>query len=523
MTSRAGRYDPVPRMPTAMWPSVLLAPTTCPPMVRERARQGHHSESHESGTRSSPGGPAVQPQIPRSSRTGHPAPLTPPILELWLPFCPIRWPMRQPQLQDRRALSRAPSRPFLVVLLPGVRIALIVRDGDRPTQVLAGMRGFYEQPPGPAADADPAESALAVPRRGGHRPGVCRLPPFAWRRRRVRVQRGRFRPPAAADQGQLSAAVPAAELCRDGRLDACDMVAVSSGSTGTPTFWPRFVADELPIAARFEQVFHDSFRADDTPHARRRLLRARHLGRRHVHRGCCRHLAAKGYPITWSRPATTRRRSSASCRSSARRSSRWCCSAIRRSSRTSSTPGARAASTGGATAQAGDGRRGVQRGVARPGRRAARASHDPLLRLGLALRHRRRRRARQRDAADRSPSAASWPRSPDAARDAVRRVAAADAGAVRPAQPLSSRPTTARCCSPATTACRWSATTSPTRAALVAVRRDAARSCAERGFDPLASCGQRRARRAAAAVRVRVRPLALHRLVLRRQRLSRRT
>ena len=47
------------------------------------------------------------------------------------------------------------------------------------------------------------------------------------------------------------------ELCRNGALESCDMIAVSSGSTGQPTFWPRSVADELPIARRFEQVFFD--------------------------------------------------------------------------------------------------------------------------------------------------------------------------------------------------------------------------------------------------------------------------
>src|SRR5215470_8383705 len=32
---------------------------------------------------------------------------------------------------------------------------------------------------------------------------------------------------------------PLPDLCRGGDLAACDMVAVSSGSTGEPTFWPR--------------------------------------------------------------------------------------------------------------------------------------------------------------------------------------------------------------------------------------------------------------------------------------------
>ena len=39
-------------------------------------------------------------------------------------------------------------------------------------------------------------------------------------------------------------------LCRGGRLDGCDMLAVSSGSTGEPTIWPRFVSDELGTAFR---------------------------------------------------------------------------------------------------------------------------------------------------------------------------------------------------------------------------------------------------------------------------------
>src|SRR5690349_21799246 len=38
---------------------------------------------------------------------------------------------------------------------------------------------------------------------------------------------------------------PLADLCRGGELSSCDMVAVSSGSTGKPTFWPRFFTDEL--------------------------------------------------------------------------------------------------------------------------------------------------------------------------------------------------------------------------------------------------------------------------------------
>jgi phenylacetate-CoA ligase len=91
---------------------------------------------------------------------------------------------------------------------------------------------------------------------------------------------------------------PLADLCRDGRLEDCDFVAVSSGSTGKPTFWPRFISDEFAIATRFEQVFHDSFAADT-----RRTLAVvcfalgTWVGGMYT-ASCCRHLAAKGYPIT---------------------------------------------------------------------------------------------------------------------------------------------------------------------------------------------------------------------------------
>lgn len=99
---------------------------------------------------------------------------------------------------------------------------------------------------------------------------------------------------------------PLAALCRGGRLESCDMVAVSSGSTGKPTFWPRFMSDELPIAVRFEQVFHDSFQAD-----RRRTLAVvcfalgTWVGGMFT-AACCRYLAAKGYPITVVTPGNNR-------------------------------------------------------------------------------------------------------------------------------------------------------------------------------------------------------------------------
>ncbi|HVV87177.1 MAG TPA: hypothetical protein VHE35_29255 [Kofleriaceae bacterium] len=90
---------------------------------------------------------------------------------------------------------------------------------------------------------------------------------------------------------------PLPALCRGGSLLSCDTIAVSSGSTGEPTFWPRAAADEQAIATRFEQVFVDSFGAD-----RRSTLAVvcfplgTWVGGMFT-AACCRHLAARGLPI----------------------------------------------------------------------------------------------------------------------------------------------------------------------------------------------------------------------------------
>lgn len=89
-----------------------------------------------------------------------------------------------------------------------------------------------------------------------------------------------------------------ADLCRNGQLEMCDMIAVSSGSIGKPTFWARFMADELQIATRFEQIFHDNFFADT-----RRTLAVvcftlgTWVGGMYT-TNCCRYVAQKGYQIT---------------------------------------------------------------------------------------------------------------------------------------------------------------------------------------------------------------------------------
>ncbi|WP_188186770.1 phenylacetate--CoA ligase family protein [Nonomuraea sp. SYSU D8015] len=98
---------------------------------------------------------------------------------------------------------------------------------------------------------------------------------------------------------------PLPDLCRGGVIG--DMIAVSSGSTGEPSFWPRSASDERVIAARFEEVFRDSFAARE-----RRTLAVVCFALGTWVGGlftvnCCRHLAERGYPITVIAPGTDRR------------------------------------------------------------------------------------------------------------------------------------------------------------------------------------------------------------------------
>jgi phenylacetate-CoA ligase len=91
---------------------------------------------------------------------------------------------------------------------------------------------------------------------------------------------------------------PLPDLCRNGQLATCDMIAASSGSTGKPTFWPRFFTDELQIATRFEQIFHDSFSADTQPTLAVICFTLGTWVGGMFTTNCCRYLASKGYPIT---------------------------------------------------------------------------------------------------------------------------------------------------------------------------------------------------------------------------------
>ena len=90
---------------------------------------------------------------------------------------------------------------------------------------------------------------------------------------------------------------PLEALVEGGDLAACDFFAVSSGSTGEPTVWPRGLHHEFPIAVRFEQVLRDNFRA----HERRTLAvvcfaLGSWVGGMYT-TSCLRWVAAKGYPL----------------------------------------------------------------------------------------------------------------------------------------------------------------------------------------------------------------------------------
>lgn len=97
-------------------------------------------------------------------------------------------------------------------------------------------------------------------------------------------------------------AYPLPERCWDGRLESCDRIAVSSGSSGAPTFWPRALHHEADITLRFEQVFRHAFQA----HRKRTLAivcfpLGNWVGGLFT-ASCCWHLARKGYPLMVATP-----------------------------------------------------------------------------------------------------------------------------------------------------------------------------------------------------------------------------
>jgi phenylacetate-CoA ligase len=181
---------------------------------------------------------------------------------------------------------------------------------DRTTRALSALSAFVRSPLPHVleehARSDPFPSVLAL-----FRAVAAEVPAYR------EVLRSRAVDPATvrtrADFARLPlltkedlARHPLAARCRGGDLSSCDFVAVSSGSTGEPTLWPRFVADEPAVAERFEHVLHESFEAD-----RRRTLAVvcfplgTWVGGMFT-ASCLRHVAVKGYPITTVTPGNQR-------------------------------------------------------------------------------------------------------------------------------------------------------------------------------------------------------------------------
>lgn len=99
---------------------------------------------------------------------------------------------------------------------------------------------------------------------------------------------------------------PLPQRCRWEKLHECEMIAVSSGSTGAPLFWPRSLKHELDISFRFEQIFREAFQANT-----RSTLTVicfalgTWVGGMYT-AACCRYLAQKGYPITLVTPGNNK-------------------------------------------------------------------------------------------------------------------------------------------------------------------------------------------------------------------------
>lgn len=101
-------------------------------------------------------------------------------------------------------------------------------------------------------------------------------------------------------------AYPLKERCRHARLYDNDMIAVSSGSTGTPIAWPRAIQHELDIATRFEHVFRENFQADTRPTlAVVCFALGTWVGGMYT-ADCCRYLTLKGYPVTLVTPGNNK-------------------------------------------------------------------------------------------------------------------------------------------------------------------------------------------------------------------------
>ena len=115
-----------------------------------------------------------------------------------------------------------------------------------------------------------------------------------------------FRKLPLMDKTDYMRAYPLPERCLGGSLRGSDRVAVSSGSTGQPTFWPRSALHELDVALRFEQVFFDSFLADERSTLAVVCFALGNWVGGLFTTSCCWHLARKGYPLMVATPGNNK-------------------------------------------------------------------------------------------------------------------------------------------------------------------------------------------------------------------------
>jgi len=176
--------------------------------------------------------------------------------------------------------------------------------GARAERTLSGLRAFFAAAPSPgeAPAAPPADAEAKL--LGLFRSAADEVPAY----RRFLAAHGidpstvtdltTFAGLPATTKDNYYRQHPLPDLCRHGQLDGCDMVALSSGSTGEPAVWPRSLTDELETSARFEAVLGDAFSARERPTLAVICFALGNWVGGMYTLSCCRQLAAKGYPLT---------------------------------------------------------------------------------------------------------------------------------------------------------------------------------------------------------------------------------
>lgn len=97
-------------------------------------------------------------------------------------------------------------------------------------------------------------------------------------------------------------AYPLAQRCYGGAVGSSEILAVSSGSTGEPMFWPRTVVHEMDIAYRFEQVLKQQFDCDRKSTLAVICFTLGNWVGGVFTLSCCRLLAQKGLRLTMATP-----------------------------------------------------------------------------------------------------------------------------------------------------------------------------------------------------------------------------